>query len=76
MYSQLVTSFREMANTDEGNCNRDYVDSIIWFFQQRVREMKKRIVTKIYMVKTATGNQFVNINVRCFKKIKSNGVNY
>ena len=68
VYSQLVTYFRKTANVYEGNCNKDDVDSIISFFQQRVGEMKKRIITKNSISQTVTSNQFVNSNIRCSKE--------
>ena len=76
VYSQLITSFREMTNVYEGNCNQDDVDSILCFFQTSVGNMKKKNVSNRGNIPVTTGNQFVNSNVKCSKKRKSHGVNF
>ena len=76
VYSQLITSFREMTNVYEGNCNKDDIDSMLCYFQKSVGNMKTKIVSNKGHIAVTTGNQFVNSNVKCSKKRKSHGVKF
>ena len=76
VYSQLITSFREMTDVYEGNCNKHDIDSMLCYFQTSVGNVKTKIVSNKGHIPDTTGNQFVNSNVKCSKKRKSHGVKF
>ena len=77
VYSQLITSLKEVVNVYEGNCNKEDVELILNFSQTKVGEMKSRVNNAINEKNNDnTVREFVNCNVVCSKKRKTHGVKY
>ena len=69
VYSQLITSFKEVVNVYEGNCNKEDVELILKFFQTKVGEMKSRVNNALNEKNNDnTVRELVNCNVMCQKK--------